>query len=769
MAELSETNLGSGISFVQPSFNDADWRPLDIPHDWDVELPFNPGADRSHGFKPIGKEYPANSIGWYRRRFDLPAGDRGKTLWLEFDGVYRNSLVWLNGHCLGRHLDGYTGFRYDIGRYANYGGTNVLVVRVDATRFQGWFYEGAGIYRHVWLEKAAPVHIEPDGIFVWSTFSNNVPAGPATVHIRTTIANTTKSISPIEIIWNLVAPGGRTNEVRLGHDASALPGKTSFEFSAEAKVDAPALWSPETPDLYRLITIVENDGKMIDRQETEFGIRTVAFDPDKGFLLNGNPYVIQGTCNHQDHAGVGSAIPDALQYFRIKKLKEMGSNAYRTSHNPPTPELLEACDRLGMLVMDETRRMDTNDYTLNELKDLVLRDRNHPGIFIWSLGNEEFYLQGTKPSPGFSTDIVRDLAVQVVTPMQDLVHELDPSRLCTVAMNGGWGYGFSGVVDVQGFNYRTADIDGFHAKFPTQPTIGTEVASTRVTRGIYIDDKDRGYVASYGTNGVSKAWDWWAYFAAHPFTSGGFVWTGFDYRGEPTPYKWPCINSHFGILDTCGFPKDLFYYYQSWWQDKPVLHILPHWNWPGHEGTNIPVRVFSNCKEVELFLNGKSLGKQTMRTNWFLDWNVSYKRGTLRAKGYDNGKVIMDTTVPTTGVPDEVELTPDRGVLNADGEDVCVVKVAVIDSHGLVVPTATNLVHFELTGPAKIIGVGNGDPSSHEPDKAEQRQVFCGYAEVILQTTRKAGSIRLTATADGLTKGVVKIASQPAPLRPAIP
>ena len=352
------------------------------------------------------------------------------------------------------------------------------------------------------------------------------------------------------------------------------------------------------------------DGQIVDRKETEFGIRTIAFDATNGFLLNGRHYEIQGTCNHQDHAGVGSAMPDALQDFRVERLKEMGCNAIRTSHNEPTPELLEACDRLGMLVMDENRRMDSNDFSLGELKNLVLRDRNHPSVFIWSLGNEEGSLQG------------KDVGAQIAAAMQDVVHKLDPTRLCTAAMNGGWGLGFSTVLDVQGFNYGTRNINAFRAKFPGKPAIGTETASTRVTRGIYTDDKTNGYVAAYGTNGIEQAWQWWPYYAAHPFTSGGFVWTGFDYRGEPTPYRWPCISSHFGLMDTCGFPKDIYYYYQSWWTDKPVLHIMPHWNWPDRIGQNIPVRVFSNCKEVELFLNGKSLGRQTMRANWFLDWDV---------------------------------------------------------------------------------------------------------------------------------------------------
>ena len=350
------------------------------------------------------------------------------------------------------------------------------------------------------------------------------------------------------------------------------------------------------------------------------------------------------------------------------------------------------------------------------------------------------------------------------------VHQLDPTRLCTVAMNGGWGFGISTAIDVQGFNYHTANIQNFHQKFPSKLTIGTETASTRITRGIYADNKVRGYVAAYGSNGVERAQQWWPYYATHPFASGGFVWTGFDYRGEPTPYKWPCISSHFGLMDTCGFPKDLYYYYQSWWTDKTVLHMMPHWNWQGKEGKDIDVRIFSNCKQVELFLNGRSLGRQTMEPNWFLDWNVNYEPGVLSAKGYDgDGKLVMEAKMETTGAPVAIRLTADRKTVMAYGEDLGIVDVAVVDDQGRVVPVADNLVHFGLTGPGSIIGVGNGDPSSHEADKASERKVFCGLAQVIVQTSKKSGTIELTATADGLKPATVNISSKRTPPRPFVP
>jgi beta-galactosidase len=746
LPEPAACNPGGDVSFVKPDFDDSGWRKLDLPHDWAVELPFNTNADVRHGFKPVGPGFPENSIGWYRREFELPASDQGKTLTVEFDGVYRNSLVWLNGHCLGRNVSGYSSFRYDISKFANYGGKNVLVVRADASRFEGWFYEGAGIYRHVWLEKTGPIHSVYGTTFVTTP---QLSEGTAKVHVQTEVTNEFNASWEISVAIALVGPNGE-----LVAQAETKPQMTavgsSVMFEEDLQVKNPQRWDIAHPALYRAQIFVNSGGLPFDEESVSFGIRTIAFDANKGFFLNGKHVEIKGTCNHQDHAGVGSAMPDALQYFRIERLKEMGCNSIRTSHNPPTPELLDACDQLGMLVMDENRRVDETPIALNDLKGLILRDRNHPSVFIWSLGNEEGQLQATN-------EAAHEAAIRLITPMQNMVHQLDPTRLCTIAMNGGWGEGFTKVIDVQGFNYRTRNIDKFRAEFPTKLDIGTETASTRTTRGIYADDKPRGYVAAYGENGVEKAWTWWSYYAAHPFTSGGFVWTGFDYRGEPTPYKWPCISSHFGLMDTCGFPKDLYYYYLAWWTDKPVLHLMPHWNWRGREGQTNLVRCFSNCKSVELFLNGKSLGKQDMPENQYLDWHVLYAPGLLSAKGYNGSKLATETKVETTGAPAAVRLQPDRSTITADGEDVSVIDVAVVDAKGRVVPNADNLVQFELSGAGKIIGVGNGDPSSHEPDKASERHVFNGYAQVIVQASREAGAIDLKASSEGLGSTSVKI------------
>ena len=703
---LAKAGTGSGPASM--SFSDASWRTVNLPHDWAVELPFDSQADGSHGFKPVGPGFPQNSVAWYRRSFELPETDAGKRLWLEFDGVFRDCDVFVNGWFIGHHNSGYDSFRYDITDVANYGGKNLVAVKVDASQFEGWFYEGAGIYRHVWLVKTPPLAIAPDGVFVHSQFKGNVPGKKVAILVQTQLLNSETNSADATVHCEIINPEGKS--LAAFKESARLKPWSKREVKLDTTFQSPELWSPESPKLYKLITTVESGGQIVDRKETEFGIRTVAFDPDKGFLLNGKPYELKGTCNHQDHAGVGAALPDRLQYFRIEKLKEMGCNALRTSHNAPTPELLEACDHLGLLVMDENRLLGSDPANLARLTGQILRDRNHPGVVIWSIANEEFTVQDTPAGK------------RVAETMQAFIQHLDPTRPITYPAPVGNDFrGIDSIIEVRGWNYHVGqDMDNYHREHPAQPEVGTEQASTVSTRGIYANDPERGYVSAYDVNAppwANTAERWWSYFAERPWLSGGFVWTGFDYRGEPTPYSWPCINSHFGIMDTCGFPKDIYYYYQSWWADEPVLHLLPHWNWPGKEGQDVHVWCFSNCKEVELFLNGKSLGRKMMKPNSHLEWMVKYEPGTLSAKGYDsNGKLIAETKVETTGDPAAVQLKPDRTTINADGEDVSVITVSVRDAQNRIVPVATNLVDFDLEGPGKILGVGNGDPSCHEPD-----------------------------------------------------
>lgn len=705
---LSFVNSGTGSGPAAEYFSDAYWRTVNLPHDWAVELPFDWAADGSHGFKTLGIMYPTNSIAWYRRTFELPASDSGKRIWLTFDGVMHDATVWVNGWLVRRHEGGYYPFREDITDVVHFGGENTVAVRVDATGSEGWFYEGAGIYRHVWLDITAPVAIAPDGIFVYSTFKHNIPLGRADVHVEAALLNTLTNGVKAEVKCEIISPDGTL--LREFSQSGKVKRESNGVVKLESKVLSPVLWSPESPKLYQLVTTVSVAGRVVDQMTTPFGIRTVAFDSNRGFLLNGKHYEIHGTCDHQDAAGVGEAIPDALQAFRIEKLKEFGCNAIRTSHNPPTPELLNACDRLGMLVLDESRLMGSDSGNMKKWDDQIRRDRNHPSVVIWCIANEQFMVQDTPP------------AANVARTMQDYANKLDPTRLVTYASPEGDVFrGINSVIEVRGWNYHYgSDMDNYHAEHPNQPNIGTEQASVVGDRGIYVNDTKNGYVSAYDVvwpGWTTTAESWWSFFADRPWLSGAFVWTGFDYRGEPTPYWWPCISSHYGILDTCGFPKDAFYYYKSWWTTNTVLRVFPHWNWPGSEGRKISVWAYSNCRQVELFLNGGSLGKQTMPRNGHLEWQVKYEPGTLSAKGYDaNGNVIAETKEETTGPAAQIRLTPDRKTINADGEDVALFTVSALDAQGRPVPTAQNKIHFSIEGEGRILGVGNGDPSCHEPD-----------------------------------------------------
>lgn len=733
-------------------FDDSGWQQITLPHDFLVGLPFVEDADLyQYGFKPVGREYPETSIGWYRRVFEIPRADLGRRLALEFDGVFRDAMVVLNGIYLGRNLSGYAPFGFDITDSVRYGEQNILVVRADATEHEGWFYEGAGIYRHVWLAKTDALHVGQWGTYVRSETNGN----DAQVSIFTEVLNASGSrerVHGLHLTQAIFDSAGKQVAASTPYALSVPPWATQ-EVSQTLQVRNPSLWSVENPHLYRLVSTIAGAEVVVDRYETRFGIRTMRFDPDHGFFLNGERVEIKGVCNHQDHAAVGSALPDRLQYFRIAKLKEMGANAYRTSHNPPTPELLDACDRLGMLVMDETRMMSSSPEGLSQLERMVRRDRNHPCIFLWSLGNEEPE-QGT---PG---------GARICETMKRRVHQLDDTRPVTLAMNGSWGQGASTVVDVQGCNYfHLGDMDRFHAAFPEKPIIGSEDASALSTRGVYANDAVRGYLSAYDVNRPawgSLAEDWWNFYAARRFAAGAFAWTGFDYRGEPTPYKWPCISSHFGIMDTCGFAKDTYFYYQAWWTGKTVLHLFPHWSWPGRDGEPIRVWVHSNCDQVELFLNGRSLGRKAIVPRKHLEWQVNYVPGILLARGYKNGlsaEQVAEDQRETTGAPALVKLTPDRASIAADAQDVSVITVSVLDRENRLVPIADNEITFEISGVGKIIGVGNGDPSSHEPDQATQRKVFNGLAQVIVQSESEPGTIRLSAHSPGLASASIALLS----------
>ncbi len=693
---------GYGDGAASADFDDRAWRVLNLPHDWAVELPFDSRGSHSHGYKAIGRLFPENSVGWYRKKFVVPASDLGRRIVIEFDGVHRDASLWVNGFYLGMEHSGYSSFQFDISDYLNYGGDNVIAVRVDVTLEEGWFYEGAGIYRHVWLTKTAPLHVARHGTFVTSSIKGNTAA----VSVTSTVVNESNTSKAFIVTQRVLGPSGKEVASTELKSLSLRPAEKR-EFHAALVVKNPKLWSLESPDLYRMVTSVRSEESAVDTYETTFGIRTVRFDPNEGFFLNGKRVAIKGTNNHQDHAGVGTAIPDALQEFRIARLKEFGCNAYRTSHNPPTPELLDACDKLGMLVLDENRLMGSSPEQLEQLRRMMLRDRNHPSVIAWSIGNEEWAIEGNIKGE------------RIAATMQAYAQRIDSTRGITCAISGGWGQGISKVIDVMGFNYLThGDIDEQHARFPNQPGWGTEETTGSGTRGEYEENRDRGRMTQMdrqpGGASIERAMK---YYDARKFLAGLFFWTGFDYRGEPNPLVWPAVSSEFGILDLCGFAKDNAYYLQSAWTDKPVLHLFPHWNWPGKEGRNISVWVYSNCTEVELLLNGKSLGRKTTERLSHLAWDVPYQPGVLLARGFIGQNEVSGDRVETTGEPAVIRLVPDRATINADGEDVSVVAIRVEDNKGRIVPTASNEISFGLNGGASIIGVGNGDPASHEADR----------------------------------------------------
>jgi beta-galactosidase len=736
------------------AFNDGDWRSVDLPHDWAVELPFeNDPALSSKGFYPLGRTYPATSVGWYRRVFELPAADAGKRITIEFDGAYREAMVVFNGFYIGHHSGGYDPFSFDVTDFATPGGRNVLLVRVDATSSDGWFYEGAGIYRHVWLVKTHPIHVKQWGTFVRA----QVQPGEATLSMRTEVNNHGKGTQNARIISTVLDPSGKPVG-KVAATPVAIPERGEQTCEQEMVVKQPLLWSLEERNLYKLVTEVEAGGEVVDRYETPFGIRTVKFDAEKGFFLNGKSVKLKGTCNHQDHAGVGAALPDAVQYYRVRKLQEMGCNSIRTSHNPPTPEMLNACDELGMLVFDETRMMSSNPEGLSQFGNLVRRDRNRPSVFMWSMGNEEGQANTER-------------GVHILTAMKAVATEHDGSRAVSIAPTGAIGVGGLALCDVMGYNYMDPQAEAYHQSHPKNPVIGTETVSAVGTRGIYITDPGKGYVGSYDpytTTGRASAEGWWSFCNSRPWVSGGFVWTGFDYRGEPSPNGWPNISSQYGIIDTCGFPKDTFYYYQSWWTTQPVLHVFPHWNWPGMEGKEIAVWVYSNLDRVELFLNGQSLGAKERKTDSHLAWIVKYAPGSIEAHGFKDGKVVMTAKRETTGPAAKLVLNADRQEVSADGEDVAMFAVAVHDAQGRVVPITDNEVTFRISGEGKLIGTGNGDPTNHESDKGTSRKAFSGLCMGLVQSTKTPGSITVEATSPGLAPASVTIAAKGVTLRPQV-
>ncbi|MDO4165216.1 MAG: beta-galactosidase GalA [Bacteroides sp.] len=767
-------NEGPYSPKFQPEKWGVEWKNVNLPHDWVVDLPYDSLASHSHGYKTVGYRYPETSVGWYRKTFTIGQEDLGKHLFLQFDGIFRDARIWVNGFYLGHEPSGYATQTYDITEYLNYGGDNLVCVRADATLEEGWFYEGAGIYRHVWLCKTAPVHVAPFGTFVHSTLSPDF--GTAELQIETTLKNASLDTVTCTLRHVVQDAEGRTVGVveRKSTPALNLLPKAEVTGYSSFTLNNPNLWSTDTPYLYKVLTEVYQGDRLVDAYTTITGIRHIAFDADRGFLLNGQVVKLKGVNMHQDHAGVGAGIPDALQAYRLRRLKDFGCNAYRASHNPMTPEMLDACDSLGILVIEENRLTGVNEEHIRLLKRMIDRDRNHPSIILWSVGNEEWGIEWSQSGE------------RIAATMREYCHRLDPTRPMTVATSGG-----PTVVvpaDVAGYNYILQNPVEQHRKdYPLRRALGSEETSGCGTRGIYFSDATclkslssaadapssvgRMPALNRSANGRDSLLNCiergWKFYDERPWLAGLFYWTGFDYRGEPNPLEFPATGSQFGILDYCGFPKDEAYYLKAWWTDEPVLHILPHWNLPGHEGDSIDVWVYSNCDEVELTVNGKNLGRQSMPMNGHLSWRAVYRPGSVKAVGYKNGKRQLTRKIETTDIASRILLTADRNTLQADGRDVSVVRIELQDRKKRFVPTACNELTLTVSGPVRILGVGNGDSAWQEaerPTDADSRsfrvKAFNGLAQVLLQSTAEAGTGTLTVSGEGLEDATYSIVTQ---------
>jgi len=743
---------GAAGGAAAQAYDDTGWREVDLPHDWASESPIDKDANLAQGFRERG-------FGWYRRHFQLDPADRGKHLELQFDGVSTHCTVWVNGTVVHRNWCGYTSFNVDITPLVKYGDEfNTVVVRVDAEAQEGWWYEGAGIYRHTWLVKRQPLHIATDGVFAQPVSS---PDGTWEIPAEVTLANSGKEDAAGKIELTLLDPEGNSVTTTTANYSVSPLGEQTVKTTM--KVKDPRLWSVDSPLMYSVRTVVKQGDRILDRVVTPCGFRTLRFDAATGFYLNDKPLKIQGVCVHQDHAGVGVALPDSMWEFRVRQLKEMGVNAIRCSHHPPAAEFLQVCDRMGMLVMDEARNFNTSPEYIRQLEWMVRRDRNHPSVFMWSVFNEEPF-QGT------------EVGYEMTRRLVAAVKRLDTTRPVTAAMSGGYftPLNVSHAVDVMGFNYHQKEYDAFHKLYPNLPILSSEDTSGFITRGEYetgmekqtADSRDT-YAARWGATHR----DGWKKIAERPFIAGGFVWTGFDYAGEPTPFEWPSASSSFGILDLCGFPKSAFFIHQAHWRkDKDVLEVIPHWNWPGREGQSIRVMALSNADTVELFLNGKSLGEKPVDPIDMVEWDVTYEPGALLAVGKKQGREVSRKLVETTGDAVSLELVPDRNTISSDGRDAMPVTVRAVDAKGREVPTAMNPVKFSLQGGADIIGLGNGDPRCHEPQKGNRRSLFNGLAQVILQS--RAGPVEplvLRAEAPGLAAAEISIPVEVAPSPPSVP
>jgi len=764
-------HLGDVKGAESPDVSDADWRKLDVPHDWMIEQAFDrqsPGG--------AGGGYLDGGVGWYRKTFKLsdlianPSPDQH--VFIQFDGVYMDSDVWLNGQHLGNHPYGYTSFQYDLTKFIKRDAPNELAVRCNVVQPCSRFYSGAGIYRHVWLTVTQPIHVDH-----WGTYITSVLKGDdAIVTAHTTVVNDGDHAQDVVVDYALLDPEGKSTQPMpsLLH----LDAGKSAEATQTFPVPAPELWSIETPVMYQLQSTVKAAGATTDTYQTPFGIREIRFAVDQGFFLNGKHVDIRGVCDHHDLGALGAAVNHRAIQRQLEILKTFGVNAIRTSHYPPDPELLDLADRMGFVVMDEAfdewKRSKTeygygrffDDWSEPDIMSMLHRDRNHPSVVLWSVGNEIREQGDTRVSPE-----------PMVQRLVDICHREDPTRDTVSAMHqpdAAVKTGFSTPLDVFGVNYHPGfyTSQNVHGK---KPMIGSETSSDVSSRDEYGLSIKNGKIAttqladhqvtSYDT--YAPRWATTAQVDLHavknaPWLAGEFVWTGFDYIGEPTPYNWPSRSSYFGVVDLAGFPKDRYYLYQSQWTDKPVVHLLPHWNWPGFEGQPISVLCYTNADSVELFLNGTSLGTRdwTNTKNLHLDWSVPYAPGELKAVATKDGKVVGTDVVYTADKPAKILLSADRSTLITDIRDLSYVTATVVDAAGHVCRTATDEISYEIAGPAIIAATDNGDATDLTSFQSKKRKVFHGLGLAVIQAGHSAGEIELKASAPGMEQATMSLTVQ---------
>lgn len=767
------------------------WRTLDVPHDWSIEGKFDGKSPGGYGGGSLN-----GGLGWYKKTFKVAAEDSTKITSITFDGVYRNSEVWVNGHYLGKRPNGYIGFQYNMSPYLNYGEkNNEIIVKVDNSKQpNSRWYSGSGIFRNVWIETTDKLHVGQWGTYITTP---KVTAEKASINIENRIQNDhseSKKFTLVTTIYKEDKKVGSADVIEM-----TLTPKSGTLLNVKAEIESPILWSVENPELYTAVTEILVDDKVVDQYKTSFGIRDFKFDLNKGFILNGKQVKIKGVCMHHDLGPLGSAINTRAIERQLEILKEMGVNGIRTSHNPPAPELLDLCDKMGFIVMDEafdmwkqnkTKYDYANDWDKWHKKDLVdqlRRDRNHPSIFMWSIGNE-------------IPEQWNEKGIEIAKELAAITRQYDKTRPLTAGMNPPVNMNIdavtlqfekkdvsinplagSGVLDLIGYNYAHQTFEHHLKNFPKTPFIATETTSGLQTRGYYdaVSDTikkwpirwDLKFTEGNPGNTVS-AYDqvqtpWgstheatWKIIKKHDFLAGMYVWTGFDYIGEPTPYEWPSVSSYFGIVDLAGFPKDVYYMYQSEWTNKTVLHVFPHWNWKAGQTVDVWA-YYNNADEVELFVNGKSVGKRSKKgDDLHVMWRIPFEAGTLKAISRKDGKVVLEKEIKTAGNPSQLKLTADRSTIKADKNDLSFITVDILDANGTIAPNANNEINFSLKGNGKIVGVCSGDPVSHESYKGNKHTALAGKCLVIVQSGDKSGRLELTAKANGLKQSTIVITTE---------